>query len=70
MRKQKNRLKGVVGSIIVAIMSLGMGLVAEASSVGQALPQTGEEIAKTGLVIGGIIIVIVIIIVLIRRKKK
>lgn len=70
MRKQKNRLKGVVGSIIVAIMSLGMGLVTEASSVGQALPQTGEEIAKTGLVIGGIIIVIVIIIVLIRRKKK
>lgn len=69
MRKQMKVFKGIVGSLLSVLIFM-TGLVAEASSIGQPLPQTGEEIAKTGLVVGGIIIVIVIIIILIRRRKK
>ncbi len=70
MRKHVKVIKGFLSGLLVSICLLRVGLVTEASNVGQPLPETGEEIAKTGLVIGGIIIVIVIIIVLIRRRKK
>ncbi|WP_314060161.1 LPXTG cell wall anchor domain-containing protein [uncultured Vagococcus sp.] len=68
MRKQIKALKGIIGGLLLSML-VSMPIVADASSL-QPLPQTGEEIAKTGLVIGGIIIVVVILIILIRRRKK
>lgn len=68
MRQKIKALMGIIGGLLLSMLVL-VPEVADASSL-QPLPQTGEEIAKTGLVIGGIIIVIVIVIILIRRRKK
>lgn len=70
MRKKLMIFKRLIFGLVLSLMVFMSSLTVEASNSGQALPQTGEEMAKTGLVIGGIIIVIVIVIILIRRRKK
>lgn len=69
MKKEIKALLNILGMLAFITGFGGTSLIADASTL-QALPNTGEEIAKTGIIIGGIILVILIIIVLIRRKKE
>lgn len=66
------RVKGLVLSIMAVMAVFVAAFKAEASTLAPAqnLPDTGEEFAIWGIVLGAIIVAIVLVVLFLRRKKE
>ena len=69
MKKKLVWINTMALGLLAGIIFLVPSFTAQAATT-QMLPNTGEEIAKTGAIIGGIILVVVVLIIWIRKKKK